>query len=165
MKRLVLCAALTCLLAPPAGALAASPRAVATFESLGLYWTPPSDPGAAGCPVRYRKSGDAQWRSGLPLWYDSRNRECRGSLVMLSPGTTYEVQLSIPGGKPPLATLTAKTWPEQFPVAKTVLVESGSQTLRITEGGSAVGYVLYTAAPGAQATIDVGDKAASNVTI
>jgi hypothetical protein len=162
MKPFVLCALLA--LAPPALA-ASGARAVATFESLGLYWTPPSDPGAAGCPVRYRKSGDAQWKNGLPLWYDARNRECRGSLVMLAPGTSYEVELSIPGGKPPLATLTAKTWSERFPVAKTVVVESGSQTLAVTEGGSAEGYVLYTAAPGRRATIDVDGKAANDVTI
>jgi len=163
MKRLafsVLAGLVTSAAVAPAAP--AGPRAVATFESLGLYWTPPSDPGAAGCPVRYRKSGDAQWKNGLPLWYDARNRECRGSLVRLAPGTTYEVELSIAGAHA-AATLAAKTWSERFPIAKTVTVSSGSETLNITQGGSPDGYVLYTGAAGT--TIDVANKAANNVTI
>src|SRR5689334_2897829 len=118
MKRLASCAAFAGLVTSTVVAPAApGPRAVATFESLGLYWTPPSDPGAAGCPVRYRESGDAQWKNGLPLWYDARNRECRGSLVRPAPGTTYEVELSIAGAHA-AATLAAKTWSERFPIAK-----------------------------------------------
>src|SRR2546421_5402991 len=74
-------------------ALAAEPRAVATFESIGVYWTPPSDPGPAGCPIQFRKSGDSSWHEGLPLWFDARNRECRGSLVELEPGTKYEIKV------------------------------------------------------------------------
>src|SRR5262249_23186731 len=100
------------------------------------------------------------WKKGLDLWYDPRNRECRGSLVRLAPDTGYEVQLSVPGS---IVTVSAKTWSERFPVAKTVRVESGSRTLAITEGGSAEGYVLYTGAPGT--TIDVANGAANNVTI
>src|SRR5262249_46444064 len=104
-------------------AVAASPvplpstgtRAVATFRWLGLYWSPPSDPGAAGCEVRYRKVGDADFKSGLNLWYDARNSECRGSLVMLTPGTGYEVQFALPG-QSPIAALTATTWSESFPI-------------------------------------------------
>ncbi len=159
MKRAPLAAAL--LLIPAAIAAAADgPRAVATFESLGLYWTPPSDPGAAGCAVQYRKAGGGAWKKGLDLWYDARNRECRGSLVRLAPGTAYEVQLAAPGAT---ATLSAKTWPERFPVARTVTVSGGSETLAITQGGTPEGYVLYTGAPGA--TIDVANKAANDVTI
>src|SRR5205823_2161675 len=99
MKRLILLATL----ALPAAVLAAEPRAVATFESIGVYWTPPSDPGSAGCAIQFRKSGDSAWRDGLPLWFDARNRECRGSLVQLEPGTKYEIQL---GGN----RFAANTW-------------------------------------------------------
>ncbi|HEY6865171.1 MAG TPA: fibronectin type III domain-containing protein, partial [Burkholderiales bacterium] len=160
MKRLALAAALLAASAAAAPAASNGPRAVATFESLGLYWTPPSDPGAAGCAVQYRKAGDGAWKKGLDLWYDARNRECRGSLVRLSPGTAYEVRLAAPGAT---TTLTARTWPERFPVARTVTVGGGSETLHITQGGSPDGYVLYTGAPGA--TIDVANKAANDVTI
>lgn len=149
----------------PAPALpSTNTRAVPTFESLGLYWTPPSDPGAAGCSVRYQKAGDTAWKDGLAMWYDARNKECRGSLVHLAPGTSYTVQFSLPG-QAPVAQLTAATWKEAFPIAKTVTVASGSQTLAITEGGTATGYVLYTPAAGAQATIDVANARPYNVTI
>jgi hypothetical protein len=106
---------------------------VATFESIGLYWKPPADPGPSGCPVRYRKAGDSSsWKDGLPLWYDARNRECRGSLVQLSPGTKYEIEV---GGK----AIVASTWSEKFPIARTVK----PVPREIREGGTRDGYVLY----------------------
>ena len=135
-------------------------KAVPTFESLGLYWKPPSSPGSAGCEVRYRKSGDSSWKQGLNMWYDSRNSECRGSVVYLSPNTEYEVQFAMPG-KSPSAGLKAKTWSEQFPIAKTVRVSSRSTTLNITEGGTKDGYVLYEG----PATIDVNKSEDYNVKI
>src|SRR3954470_12707891 len=113
----------------------AEPRVVATFESLGVYWSPPSDPGAAGCAIEFRKAGETQWRAALPLWYDGRNRECRGSIVQLEPATKYELRLAG-------AQLSATTWRERFPVARTVKVSS-SESLKITEGGTASGYVVY----------------------
>jgi hypothetical protein len=140
------------------------PRAVATFESLGLYWSPGSDPGAAGCEVKYRKAGDAAWKDGLALWYDARNGECRGSLVHLSPGSAYEVRLKTRDGKQ--SELKAATWREEFPVARTVTLPAGTsaQPLAITQGGSASGYVLYQANP-AGTTIDAQNAHPSNVTI
>src|SRR6266850_731674 len=67
-------------------------RAVPTFQSIGLYWTPPSNPGSDGCSVIFRKTGDASFRQGVNMWYDPANAECRGSLVQLDPGTTIDVQ-------------------------------------------------------------------------
>jgi hypothetical protein len=97
-------------------ALGAEPRVVPTFESLGIYWIPPANPGAGGCPLRFRKSGES-------------NGECRGSIVQLEPGTAYEITV---GGQQ----ITARTWSERFPVAKIVTVGNQSK-LAITEGGSA----------------------------
>ncbi|MGH8741104.1 MAG: Ig-like domain-containing protein, partial [Burkholderiales bacterium] len=129
---------------PPTGGLPSTgTKAVATFESLGVYWTPGTNPGSPGCEVQFRKQGESAWKKGLNLWYDSRNGECRGSLVHLAPGTSYEVQLALPG-KAPSRALIAKTWSESFPIARSVRVASGSGTLRITEGGTKDGYVLYT---------------------
>ena len=105
---------------------------VATFESIGLYWKPPADPGAAGCPVKYRKKDESEWRAGLPLWYDARNRECRGSLVQLTPGTKYEIEV---GGK----SIVAATWSEELPIARRVK----PVPREIRQGGSKDGYVLY----------------------
>jgi hypothetical protein len=151
-------AALAIVASMPLAALAAS--AIPTFDSLGLYWTPSAPPGATGCEVRYRKAAESAWKQGLNLWYDPRNGECRGSLVQLAPGTQYEVQLGMPGG-PPAAQLTATTWAQNFPIAKTVQVESGSGPLNITEGGTPSGYVLYTG----PAQLDVAGTADYNIQI
>ena len=145
-------ALLLLLFAFSATASATAPRAVATFESLGIYWTPPSDPGPGGCAVKYRRSGEGEWREALPLWYDARNNECRGSIVHLQPDTSYEVRVGA-------ETLKAKTWSERFPIARTVRVKD-VKSLAITQGGSAAGYVLYVGE-----AIDGGDAEPHNITI
>jgi hypothetical protein len=139
-------------------------KAVPTYESIGLYWKPPSNPGSAGCSVRFRQAGTSAWRNGYAMWYDSRNSECRGSLVHLSPGTGYEVQFSMPG-QSPVAQVNATTWREAFPIAKTIHVPSGAGTFTTPEGGSASGYVLYTSAPGSQTVLDAGNSANFNVVV
>jgi hypothetical protein len=143
---------MTAAVASPASG--AEPHAIATFESIGVYWTPSADPGAAGCPLQFRKVGESAWREALPLWYDARNRECRGSLVQLEPATQYEIRV---GG----TEIRARTWSERFPVARTVKV-SAAGALKITEGGSADGYVLYD---GRGITIDGGDAEQYNIVI
>ena len=139
-------------------------RAVPTFESIGLYWTPPSNPGG-GCPVIFRRVGDSAWRQGLDMWYDPANRECRGSLVLLDPGTSYEIQMGMPA-QTASAGLVATTWSEQFPIAQTITLAAGTRTttLAITQGGSPGGYVVYQADPSGT-TIDVQNGARNNVTI
>src|SRR5687768_10440301 len=137
-------------------------RAVPTYESAGLYWSTPGANAATGCEVKFRAAGESTWRAGLPLWFDSRNNECRGSLVHLAPGTTYEAQLNLPGAGP-AKTLTFRTWANQLPVARTVTVNSGSATLNITEGGSPSGYVVYQGAAGA--VLDGANTAQYNVTV
>ena len=134
-------------------------RAVATFESLGMYWTPGSDPGANGCSIRYRKKSESTWKQGLNMWYDGRNRECRGSLVHLQSGTEYAVEMGV--GTNFTTGVNTRTWSENFPIAKTVQVASGSGTLNITEGGTPQGYVLYTG----PATLDAANGADFNVSI
>ncbi len=145
-------------------AFAESPaRAVPTFESIGLYWKPAAHPGrrieAEGCPVRFRKAGEREWREGLPLWFDPRDRECRGSLVHLSPGTTYEIDLGE-------AKLRATTWKEDFEISEKVTLPKGvmREALTLRKGGKEGGYVLYQAHPDGT-TIDVGDAAPHNVVI
>ena len=142
-----------------------APRAVPTFESIGLYWTPPSNPGASGCAVVFRKAGDSRWREGLNLWYDARTNECRGSLVLLDPGTAYEIRIGIPG-RAPTTDIIATTWNERFPIAKTIILPAGTLTrpLAIKEGGAPGAYVLYQA-NAAGTTIDVQNAHASAVTI
>src|SRR6267142_386799 len=130
-------------------------RGVPTFESIGLYWTPPSNPGADGCSVIFRKAGDSSFRQGLNLWYDSSNNECRGSLVLLDPGTTYEVQIGMPG-QSPSADISVATWSETFPTGQVITLPAGTRNtpLLITQGGTPSGYVVYQADPSGT-TIDV----------
>jgi hypothetical protein len=134
-------------------------RGVATFESLGMYWKPGSSPGSAGCSIRYRKHSESAWRQGFPMWYDARDGECRGSIVHLEPGTNYAVEMGT--GTTFKAGVNIKTWSENFPIAKTVKVQNGSNTLAITESGTPNGYVLYEG----PATLDAGNAKDYNVTI
>jgi hypothetical protein len=147
-----------------AATASAAPSAVATFESLGLYWSPAGGASSKEAGVRYRPLGASSWKTAMSLWFDSRDSQYRGSIVGLTPGTAYEVELTLAGGAS--ESLTASTWSESFPIAKTVTLPSNSsQTLSITESGSASGYVLYTAEPGGTATIDVAGKSDNCITI
>jgi hypothetical protein len=126
---------------------------VSTFHSLSVYWNPVSADRSRLAQVQYRPTGsNAQWADGYPLWYSQADDHYRGSIVHLQPGTTYEIKLTLLGTSE-TETLTATTWSESFPVAKVVKVGNRSDTLRITEGGSPEGYVVYE-----NGVIDTDDK-------
>ncbi len=136
--------------------------AVSTFHSLSLYWTP--QPGAAppqaDATVSYRKQGTCTWSEGLPLRHnpitrpDSKSRgDYRGSLVHLTPGTTYEVRLELPGTSSS-ATLVAETWPEKFPEDGTIKVGSRTTQYDVNDSGKPGAYRVYD---GADAIIDIQD--------
>jgi len=138
---------------------AANPSAVPTFECVGLYWKAPGGASDKVCEVSYRVLGDADWRPALPLWFDPRNQEYRGSIVHLRPGATYEIALQLKGTTT-RTSLRARTWSEVFPVRKTVEAPvRSSETLTLTESGSPEGYVLYAPAAKSEAVIDVGGRA------
>src|SRR5688500_795718 len=150
------------LAALPAWALAqAAPdlRAVATYESAGLYWSAPG--GSADCRVRFRRAGGDTWRGGLELWYDARHNECRGSLVHLKPGQRYEAEVGLAGGA-----LTRRvafsTWPDRPPIARTVKVAGGSRRLESRAGGTPTGYVVYD---GGGAVLDAAGQHDNNILI
>src|SRR5438105_6775710 len=140
---------------------ASAQTAVPTYESVGLYWPSPGA-SSAGCEVKYRKSGESTWRSGLNLWFDSSANECRGSLVNLTPGTAYEAQLNLPG-QSGTKSVTFSTWPNKMPIAKTISVTSSGATLNVSESGSASGYVVYDG--GSSAVLDAQNGVPYNVTI
>ena len=134
-------------------------RGVATFESIGLYWKPGNNPGAAGCTVKYRKHSESTFKQGLDMWYDARNAECRGSLVHLEPNTDYAIEMASGSA---VAGANVKTWSENFKVKQTIRVQSGSGTLNITQGGSeADGYVVYEG----PATLDANNAVDWNVVV
>jgi hypothetical protein len=149
---------------PPTSSLPSTGvRAVPTFHSIGLYWTSPSGAGSSGCNVQYKAAGESAWKKGYAMWYDSRNNECRGSLVHLDPGTDYEVQMGVAGQQMSRGIVT-RTWTEEFPIGRTVYVQPG-QTLNITQGGTKDGYVLYTPAPGTSGVIDSQNAQDYNVRV
>lgn len=92
---------------------------VPTFESLGLYWSPIDAASGNICTVRYSEEGTSTWNEGFPLYFDESIGEYRGSLVHLKPETNYLVELTL-SQTLTTAILTAKTWSEDFPIARTV---------------------------------------------
>ena len=136
--------------------------AVPTYEAVGLYWNGPSGAtSGGGCEVKFRVSGSSAWTQGLAMVYDSGANQCRGSLVSLTAGTTYEAQLNLPG-QSPSKSITFTTWSNTKPIAQTVKVASGSQTLNVNVGGTASGYVVYD---GTGATLDAANNVPYNITI
>ena len=136
--------------------------AVGTFECLGLYHKSAE---VGECKVRFRAQGSNSWREGLPLWYDARMGEYRGSLVYLQPDTPYVVELML-GGK----TVTvpgARTRSDKFPIGKTTMVKGGESydPIVITESGTPDAYHLVTVTPGERASIDVANGADNTVTV
>src|SRR3954453_22739980 len=107
-----------CVVAPAAAeSRGESPSAIPTFHSLGLYWSPPGGSADGEVQVRYRPRGAADWKPALSMRYnpipetDEDLADYRGSVVHLTPGTTYEVELTL-AGTSTTATLTASTWSE-----------------------------------------------------
>ena len=144
-----------------------SPRAIPTFHCLGIYWSPPGGSAEKQVLVRYRRQGESPWKEALPMRYnpipgtDEDLTDYRGSIVNLTPGAEYEVQLTL-AGTSTTAALTATTWGEDFPIGQTVRVASRDTPLAIKESGTPGAYRLYD---GRGATIDVGHKHDQCVTI
>jgi hypothetical protein len=150
----------------PAPVESSAPSAVSTFVCLSLYWSPPSGSSENTCSASYREKGSPDWHEALPLWYDARNQEYRGSIVSLKPGTAYEVKLRLEQSATETV-LEAVTWAETAPIAKVIRLpaDTRSAPLVISEGGSPDGYVLYEGAPDLQSHIDVANNAPSCVQI
>lgn len=149
-------------------------QAVPTFHCVGLYWSPKEGSTENVCRVWYRGAGAESWREAMPLWFDGRepqealpaehSRQYRGSLVNLTPGTEYDVELSLEktGQR---ASLRVRTWSERFPVGETVEVCDGNVPLAVKTSGTADGYVLYTCPPDSAATIDMHNEHAQCVEV
>ena len=126
--------------------------AVATFECLGLCYPSAAEQGV--CKVQYRQADEDSWREALPLVYDSRERQYRGSLVGLKPGTAYLIRLTC--GEQTVE-LSGRTRSEQFPIGKTTYLPAGEldKPVRIAEPGKADAWHLLTATAGTKTVIDV----------
>lgn len=132
--------------------------AVPTFEVLGLYLPISESTGdITSASVEYRQLGESTWKQALPLWFDARDDELRGSILSLSAGLAYEVTIKNPAGDI-IAGGTFGTWSEVFPVDENdVATISGttSEPITITESGTPSAYKLYTAAAAGDG-IDMG---------
>ena len=85
----------------------------------------------------------------------------RGSIVHLTPGTTYEIQLALTGTTT-TARLTARTWSEVFPVGETIRLGNRGTPLKIAESGVSGAYRLYD---GRGATIDIRHQEDACITL
>src|SRR5512139_1495278 len=96
-----------------------TPSAIPTFHCLGLYWSPKNGSAEKQVQVRYRQQGQPQWKDALPMRYypipktDLALADYRGSIVNLTSGTSYEVQLTLSGSSL-TETLVARTWSDAF---------------------------------------------------
>jgi hypothetical protein len=145
----------------------ASGFAIPTFHCLGLYWSPPGGSADKAVSVRYRKEGAPAWKEALSMRYnpipntDEGLSDYRGSVVHLSPATTYEVQLSLVGTET-TTSFRAATWSEEFPAGEVVRVSDGDKPLAISQSGTSGAYRVYD---GRGATIDVRHQHDACVTI
>ena len=77
---------------------------VPTFHCIGVYWSPDGGGADRDVLVKYRPAGRKEWRMGLPLRHHPVDTpECkadyRGSLVNLTPGTSYDIVLDSGGDR------------------------------------------------------------------
>jgi hypothetical protein len=83
----------------PSGAITpATLRLTATFNSISIELPFTGDPnGNATVGVDFRRANDSTWRHGLPLWRtdDSSGPAFYGSVLLLDPGTEYELRVAI----------------------------------------------------------------------
>ncbi len=136
--------------------------AIPTFESLGLYYNRPV--AKKTCDVKYRATGSPTWREGYPMVYDPREKQYRGSLVLLAADTEYEVRLD--AGDAPVE-FQARTRSEVFPVGKTTYLPGGTtdQIVRVKEGGTEQAWHLVTPQAGTKFVSDVYNLQEYNIVV
>ena len=136
---------------------AGTPTTISTFQSISLYWSP--DGGISGdiVLVEFREEGTTDWHEGLPMKYNPIGgttndiSNYRGSIVNLTPNTTYEIMLTLEGTSTS-ETILAKTWTEDLPISETITLSNRSSPYSIYNSGTRDGYILID---GTGSTIDV----------
>ncbi len=132
-------------------------KAVPTFHAIGLYWTPDGGSADKQVFVAFRIEGGEQWNEGLPMKYNPIGGTTedispyRGSIVNLTPNTTYEIKLTLEGTSIS-DTIVSKTWTEDFPIGETITLSDRNITYSVFDSGTKDGYLLID---GTNATIDV----------
>lgn len=136
-----------------------------TLEHLSIEWELTGDDDEDGIvTVRFREQGASAWRAGHPLvrvpagsneGFSWSNRHS-GSVFGLTPGTTYEVELSLedPDGGDATQTLTASTRP---------VPEVSASAPRIAVTPATIGDALRAAGPGDVLVLGAGSYASITV--
>src|SRR5690349_8763588 len=73
---------------------------VPTFHCLSIYWSPEAGQAGKKVLVKFRAVAERAWHDGLPMRFNPvKSPECkgdyRGSIVNLTPGTAYEIALTL----------------------------------------------------------------------
>lgn len=116
------------------------PSLTVNFHTIGLVWS--RDPSPLGVAIRYRQVGTPSWLRAQDLWWDGISplpafiRQYRGSIVNLSPSTSYEVSHSLDGGATWSAGQQIRTRSEQFPGTTVRYSGTRKQKLLISRGGT-----------------------------
>lgn len=135
-KHLALILALLCLYVAEAPAADNTAPGVlnsqATLHSIGLEWMITGDDNHdAQCQVQYRKQSSSTWKDFLPLYRVDYNgvNTLAGSLLFLSPSTTYEVKLTLsdPDG-------TSESRTEIITTRSVPIMPTSGRTLHVTPG-------------------------------
>jgi len=144
-------------------------EAVPTFNSIGLYVKYSGALNAdTRCSVRYRKKGTQAWRRGMDLVPAPGDSEFRGSLLMLDPGTTYQIEVqSVDSrakahtGPLPTHTFAVKTWDEEVRIGEIRRLPAGisNQPLVIMARGKPNAWILYAPPKGGTSIVDAGTRA------
>jgi len=132
---------------------------VSTFHCISIYWSPAQGGPEHQVSVKFREAGQQNWRPGCSLRYHPvESPECRadyrGSLVNLTPGTTYDIVLTLDGTNLRTA-CRGTTWQETYPVTSTVKVSDRDSTLTVDQSGTPGAYVLID---GTGCTIDTRNR-------
>lgn len=108
---------------------------VSTFHAISLYWSPAGGEPNKKVLVQYSVAGANEWKPGFSMKYlpiagcginpETGERydkaDYRGSIVDLTPGMTYDIQMTLEGTAT-TTTIQAATWSETFPIGQTINV-------------------------------------------
>jgi hypothetical protein len=142
--------------------LQTEPKAVPTFECMGLEWNRPAGAADQPCRVDVRAPG-GDWTPAWPLSWDPVEKQYRGSVVGLRSGTAYRFRLSHGADAVEVA---ASTWPDRFPLGPVTVLPKGvmREPLVLGVGGTASAWSVYRAHPEGT-TIDVDGRADFGVVV
>lgn len=124
-----------------------------TFENCGVYLrnVDSSMGNDINAELFFRRKGERDWRSALPMVHVSVENAWRGSLFFLKENERYDMKIILTGnGKRKKVTGEFKTLNSRVPIKKTITLKADEfkSPCFIKESGSPEGYVKYVATPG-----------------